>query len=325
MTHDVHNNQATQPIKMQNLNVVVDFGNGVAGPVYSQILRKAGVNLTPLFEEPDGTFPNHIADPTKHETLEILRRKVQEEHADCGIAFDGDGDRVGFVDEQGNIVNADSLLLLLAKDHLKRFPGAPIIYTVAMSSVLETEIPRMGGTPVMCIVGHSFVEHAMREYGSHLGAEQSGHFFCGEDFFDYDDALVAALRILSILSRALCHDELRHPEPVEGRTTRDTKSFSDLFSQFPRTFQVPERRPHCPDNQKTDIVRAITKHFQTRYPVNTMDGARIDFGGGAWAGIRQSNTSPHLSICMEARTEEKLKEIEKVVMEHLKEYPEITW
>ena len=129
----------------------------------------------------------------------------------------------------------------------------------------------------MCVVGHSFVEHAMREHNSLLGGEQSGHFFCADNYFGYDDALVAALHVIKILSKS-------------------GKPFSELFSGFPKIYQTPERRPSCPDEHKTRIVEEITQHFQKNYPVVTLDGARIDFGDGAWAGIRQSNTSPRLSI-----------------------------
>ena len=159
----------------------------------------------------------------------------------------------------------------------------------------------------MCVVGHSFVEHAMREHGSHLGGEQSGHFFCGEDFYDHDDALVAALRLLSILS-----------------SSPSSPSFSTLLHHYPKIYQTPEWRPHCDDDKKSEVIRAITEYFQKEgYPCITIDGVRIDFGEGAWAGIRQSNTSPKISVCMEARSPGKLKEIEKIVQDHLATYPSI--
>ena len=306
-----------------NLKIAVDFGNGVAGPVYGSILKELGAELIELFQEPDGTFPNHIADPSKHETLKDLIATVKKEKADLGLAFDGDGDRVGVVDEKGNVVSPDYLLLLLAEDHLKRNPGASIIYTVSMSSILETEVMLMGGKPHMCIVGHSFVEHAMREFGSHLGAEQSGHFFCGENYFDFDDALVAAIRILSIvgLGSGLGWGS---SEPEPKPEPQPLFPFSLLIERYPRIFQSPEWRPHCDDDKKSEVIRAITEYFQKEgYPCITIDGVRIDFGEGAWAGIRQSNTSPKISVCMEARSPGKLKEIEKIVQDHLATYPSI--
>lgn len=314
--HDV------QKTPLRGLKIVADFGNGVAGPVYGSLLQELGIELIPLYETPDGNFPNHIADPSNHKTLHDLIKTVKEENADLGIAFDGDGDRLGIVDERGSIVSADALLLLLAEDHLRRNSGAPIIYTVSMSSTIETEVKRMGGNPIMCIVGHSFVEHAMKEYGSHLGAEQSGHFFCGEDFYDHDDALVAAVRILSILSDS--SSDSRKPNAKLQSEPEHKPSLSSLLSHFPTVFLSPEWRPHCDDNKKSEVIRSITDHFKEEgYPCITIDGVRIDFGSGAWAGIRQSNTSPKISVCIEARSQEKLKEVESIVRTHLKEYPEI--
>lgn len=288
------------------LRVAVDGGNGVAGPAYCQLLRAVGAEVTELYTEPDGTFPNHPADPSKHSTLADLQKLVRGEGLDAGLAFDGDGDRLGLVDEQGVIRSADEILLLLAQDHLSRFPGAPIVFTVSNSGILSTEIKSWGGKPVLCKVGHSHVEHAMTESRSKLGGEQSGHFFCGEDYFPFDDAAVAALRVLSIM--------------------RDKNApLSSLFGQFPSVHKAPERRPHVPDEHKGRIVEEITLHFAKSHPVETLDGVRIDFGDGNWAGIRQSNTSPSLSIIIEARSPERLREMEDVVLAHLKEYSEIEW
>ncbi|MFH0770152.1 MAG: phosphomannomutase/phosphoglucomutase [Candidatus Peregrinibacteria bacterium] len=294
----------------KGLKIVVDNGNGVTGPVYNTVLKNVGCTLEELYSEPDGTFPHHLADPSKHTTLTLLQERVRQSKADLGIAFDGDGDRVGFADETGAIRSADEILLLLAADLLSRHPGSSIIYTISMSGILETEIRRLDGTPVMCRVGHSFVEHEMRRHSSLLGGEQSGHFFCFENYFGFDDALRATLGVLSVFSAA------RH-------TAKKNLRFSGLFSAFPKVYLAPERRPHCPDSEKTRIVGLITDHFAKHYPVNTLDGVRIDFGDGAWAGIRQSNTSPCLSVCIEARSPEKLRDVEKIVLDELANYPEI--
>ena len=216
----------------KNLSIAVDAGNGIPGPLYTDILKHVGCSVTGLYIEPDGTFPHHAADPSKLDTLRELQALVSSKKLALGFAFDGDGDRMGLVDETGAIRSADDILLLLAKDHLSRHPGAPIVFTVSNSGTLITEIEKWGGRPIMCKVGHSFVEHAMRENGALLGGEQSGHFFCGEDFFAYDDALVAALRVLHILSAS-------------------GKPLSTLFADFPKTFQAPECRPFCPDYQKS--------------------------------------------------------------------------
>ena len=290
----------------EGLTIVVDNGNGVSGPVYNEALRRSGAKVIELFAEPDGTFPNHIADPVQRATLSRLREEVLKQGSTLGIAFDGDGDRMGVVDETGAIRSPDEVLLLLAKDMLSRRPGTAVVFTVSMSGILESEINILGGKPVLAKVGHSFVEHAMREHASLLGGEQSGHFFCAEDYYGYDDALVAALRVLSIRQRS------SHP-------------FSRLFADFPRVYQTEEMRPACPDGKKFEVVRQATEHFQKKYPCNTLDGVRIDFGGGAWAGIRASNTSPKLSICMEARSPARLAEVQEEVLGHLREYPEIQW
>lgn len=289
-----------------DLSIAVDGGNGIAGPSACAVLEALGANVTRLYIEPDGTFPHHAADPSKHDTLKDLQRTVQEHSLDIGFAFDGDGDRLGVVDERGIIRSADEVLLVLAEDHLSRFPGAPIVFTVSNSGMLRSEIEVWGGKPIMCKVGHSFVEHAMRENDSVLGGEQSGHFFCGEEYFAFDDALMTALRIVRILKRS-------------------GKTFSELCTRFPRVHQAAEKRPGVPDEHKFRIIEEVTRHFQGDHDVVTLDGARIEFGDGAWAGIRASNTSPRISICIEARSPERLAEIENIVMEHLAMYPEIEW
>lgn len=284
--------------------IVVDAGNGVAGPVNVGVLRRVGCEVVELYTDPDGTFPNHPADPSKYATLKDLQAKVKEVGAICGFAYDGDGDRMGLVDEKGAICTADQVLLLLAQDHLQRHAGAPVIFTVSNSGTLETEIKKWGGTPIMSKVGHSFVEHAMHEHHALLGGEQSGHFFCGEGYFGFDDALVASLHVLQILSRS-------------------NISLSEMIAAFPHVFQAHERRPFCPDDKKKQIVEKITQHFSKTHPVITLDGARIHFGDGAWAGIRFSNTSPCLSVCIEARSAEKLAQVEKEIIDQLKTYAEV--
>lgn len=293
------------------MTIVVDAGNGIAGPVNCSVFRAVGAKVIEMYTEPDGNFPNHPADPSVHKTLKDLQEKTKAGRADLGFAFDGDGDRLGIVDETGTIRTADETILLLAKDHLTRNPGKPVLFTVSNSGILETEIRKWGGRPVMCKVGHSCVERAMREHGALLGGEQSGHFFCAEDYYCFDDALVASLRILSILSS------------VPNSGPNDIPSLSSLFNRFPKVCHAPELRPFCPDDAKGAVIAAITEHFKKSYPVITLDGVRVDFGDGAWAGIRQGNTNPCISVCMEAGSPDKLREIQKIVMDHLSTYPEI--
>lgn len=205
------------------------------------------------------------------------------------------------VDNTGAIRSADEILLLLAQDHLQRFPGRTVISAVSSSSRLTSEIAHWGVTPVMSKVGHSHVEHAMSEHNALLGGEQSGHFFCGENYYIYDDALVAALRILQI---------------VQSKKMPTAK----LFAEFPVVHQMPEVRPHCNDEEKSTVIQHITTHFSAKYPVNTLDGVRIDFGNDAWAGIRQSNTSPCISICIEARSAADLDRVKTIVFDHIATY-----
>ncbi len=291
---------------LEGMKIVVDGGNGVAGPVNCEALRDAGAEVIELYIEPDGTFPNHPADPSKRATLKELQETVVREKADLGLAFDGDGDRMGLVDETGAIHSADKIILLLAQDALSRHPGTAVVSTVSNSSIIETEVKRFGGKHVMCKVGHSNVEHAMGEHKALVGGEASGHIFCFEDYYGFDDALVAALRIATVAKN-------------EG------KPLSELMDRYPKVYLAQERRPACPDDRKFAIIEEAKKHFAEKYPVATMDGARVDFGEGAWAGIRASNTSPCLSLCIEARSPEKLKAIEDEILAYMKTFPEVDW
>lgn len=288
------------------LKVVVDTGNGVAGELYPRVLKMLGHEVVELYTDFDGSFPNHEPDPIVEKNLEDLKKMVLEENADIGFAFDGDGDRIGVVSQEGKFMDSDKTLMLLAKDALSRHKGKSVVFTVSNSQVLFELVEEWGGKPVMCKVGHSYVEDAMNQHQAILGGEQSGHFFLPEDYYPYDDALVTACRLLKILSDS-------------------DQDLSDLYSQFPTTFQEPEMRPHCDDGVKFDLIEQITSHFKDKYPSETMDGIRIDFGNGAWAGIRASNTSPRISITMEAKTDTELARIKDIVMSHLKEYPEIDW
>jgi len=288
------------------LKVVVDTANGVAGRLYPKVIAALGHEVVELYVELDGTFPNHEPDPIVESNLAELKKKVLETHADIGLAFDGDGDRVSLVSEAGEFINSDKTLMLLAKDALSRNPGRSVVFTVSNSQSLFDLVKQLGGEPVMCKVGHSYVESAMNEYGAILGGEQSGHFFLPEGYYPYDDALVTACRALKIVGDS-------------GEKT------SALFHEFPRTFQESEMRPYCADNAKFAVLERIQTYFKDMYPNTMMDGIRLDFGKGAWAGIRVSNTSPCMSITMEAQSESHLREIKEIVLRHLKSYAEIRW
>ena len=289
----------------KSLKIVVDTGNGVAGAMYPTILKKLGHEVVELYTELDGTFPNHAPDPIVEGNLTDLKSKVLEANADIGIAFDGDGDRAGIIDEKGNFIDADKTLMLLSRDVLSRHPNRSIVFTVSNSQILFDLINEWGGKPIMCEVGHSYVEDAMSKNDAILGGEQSGHFFLPENYFSYDDALVTACRILKILSDS-------------------DKTVSEFFNEFPKSFAIPEIRPKCPDDVKFEIIKKVTNHFK-EYPAVTIDGIRLDFGNGGWSGIRASNTSPRISITMEAKSEDELNKIKEVVLGHLRTYNEIEW
>lgn len=288
------------------LKIVIDTGNGIGGIMYPKILKDLGHEVVELYTELDGTFPNHEADPIVEENVEDLKKKVVEENANLGIAFDGDGDRCGVITEKGEFVNADKLLMLLAKDVLSRHKNRSVVFTVSNSQSLFDLAAKWGGKPIMCEVGHSYVENAMTKHNAILGGEQSGHFFLPEDYFQYDDALIASCRILKIL------DE-------------EKRTISELLEQFPKTFDQPEMRPYCSDEVKFEILDKVKEYFKDKYPNTTIDGIRMDFSNGGWAGIRVSNTSPRISITMEAQTSEHLEEIKEIVLGHLKSCPEIDW
>ena len=291
---------------LEGLKIVVDAGNGIAGPVGCAALRNAGATVIEMYTEPDGTFPNHPADPSKKSTLKELQERVVSEKADLGIGFDGDGDRIGVVDDKGVIWAANYVIVLLAEDMLSRHPGGAVVSTVSNSSIIDTEVRRLGGTYHMCEVGTNNVKRVMTQHDALIGGEQSGHYFCREDYYMYDDALVACMRIGSIVKAA-------------------STPLSALMGGYPVVFAPQERRPFCPDDRKFPIIEEAKKHFAQKYPVNTMDGARVDFGDGAWAGLRASNTSPCLSLCMEARTPEKLKAMEDEILGFFGTFPEIDW
>ncbi|HEC20920.1 MAG TPA: phosphomannomutase/phosphoglucomutase [Candidatus Peregrinibacteria bacterium] len=283
------------------LKVVVDTANGVAGLFYPELFRQLGCEVVELFSEQDGTFPSHEPDPIVEENLGALKKKITEEKADLGIAFDGDGDRVGIVDEKGVYHDANKILILLAKDLLSRNSGAKVVYTVSNSSIIASEVEKAGGRALMTPVGHSFVEIVMKKEGALLGGEQSGHFFVEENYFSFDDASYAAAKVLEILAKS-------------------GKSFSELMAEIPEVYSEPEKRPFCSDETKFDVVEKISEEFSKKYPCNTIDGVRVDFGDDAWAGIRASNTSPCLSVITEAKSSEKLAEVNKITWEVLQKY-----
>jgi phosphomannomutase/phosphoglucomutase len=277
--------------------VVVDAGNGAGGPVAVEIYKRLGFEVFPLFCEPDGKFPNHHPDPTIPENLEAMISKVRDVSADLGIAFDGDADRIGVVDREGNIIWGDQLMIIFSRDMLSRHAGAKIIGEVKCSKVLYDDIEKHGGKGIMWKAGHSLIKSKMKEEGALLGGEMSGHIFFAERYFGFDDAIYAGARLLEILSR-------------------NEKTLKELLADVPKMANTPEIRIDCPDDRKFDIVAELAEEFKKDYDVIDVDGARVLFEAG-WGLIRSSNTQPVLVLRFEATDEKRLEEIRQIFMEKL--------
>ncbi len=271
----------------RSVRVVVDCGNGVTSLVAESVLSRIGADVIPLYCESDGSFPNHHPDPTVPENLAALQEAVRRERAELGIAFDGDGDRIGAVDEDGNIVYGDQLLILFGRDLVERLgPGHAVIFDVKCSNVLVDQLRRSGLAPTIWKTGHSLIKAKMKEVGAPLAGEMSGHMFFGGDYYGFDDALFASARLLSFLARR------------QGPLSRQ-------FADVPRTFSTPEIRVECSEDEKFHIVEAAAREFAEHHEVLTLDGARISFPNG-WGLLRASNTQPALVLRFEAESAEDL-------------------
>ena len=281
----------------RKLKVVVDGGNGMGGVTGVPIYEKLGCELIKLFTEPDSNFPNHHPDPTVAENLQDAIRAVKETGANLAIAFDGDGDRIGVIDETGRIIWGDELMILLSREILKEKPGSTIIAEVKCSQNLFNDIAQNGGKPLMWKAGHSLIKAKMKETGAALAGEMSGHIFFADRFYGFDDATYAGARVLEILSKT-------------------DKSLSELLSDLPETFSTPELRVDCSEERKFEIVQKIADEFSTTNEVITIDGARILFANG-WGLVRASNTQAILVLRFEADSEENLAKIRETVESHV--------
>ena len=278
----VSRHRLARPVK-----AVVDCGNGVASLVAIGTLRALGVEVTPLFCDSDGTFPNHHPDPTVPANLADLQRVVRATGAELGIAFDGDGDRIGAVDESGEIIFGDMLLVIFGRDAVRRFgPGSPVIFDVKCSELLPRALLKAGARPEMWKTGHSLIKARMKETEAPLAGEMSGHIFFGGDWFGFDDALFAAARLAEIVAAG-------------------SFGLARLLADLPRTFSTPEIRVDCADEEKFGVVERSAAHFAARYSVNQIDGVRIAFPDG-WGLLRASNTQPVLVLRFEATSPEAL-------------------
>ncbi|MEW6298062.1 MAG: phosphomannomutase/phosphoglucomutase [Thermodesulfobacteriota bacterium] len=272
---------------------VVDAGNSTAGPVAPPIFRALGCQVTELFCELDGRFPNHHPDPTIPENLTHLIATVKAAGAEIGIAYDGDADRIGLVDRHGRIIWGDEMMVLFARDILRRHPGAVIVSEVKCSQRLFNDIAQKGGKPIMWKAGHSLLKAKMRETGALLGGEMSGHIFFADRYYGYDDAIYASCRVLDIL----------------GKTG---KELPGLLADLPPSYTTPEIRVDCPDEHKFRIAEKVRDYFRGRYEIIDVDGVRVKFPDG-WGLVRASNTQPILVLRFEATTREKLAEYRALV------------
>ena len=270
--------------------IVVDAGNGITGMFVPELFQEMGYEVVKLFCEVDGNFPNHEADPENKDNLKDLQKKVLAEKALLGIAFDGDGDRVGIVDQEGTIFDADHLLILLAKDLLKRHPQAKVVCTVTASSIVRDEIEKAGGKTIESKVGHSFVEDMMSKEKALLGGESSGHLFFGENYYGYDDAVLAAVKILEIVNRT--------PIPLK-----------DHFKDLAKIYVSEEVKIYVPEEKKFLLMEKIKDYFTEKYQCSCIDGVKVFFDENSWAICRASNTSPKISFRCEAKEKKELDKI----------------
>ncbi len=276
------------------LRVGIDAGNGTTGPIALPILERLGCEVHPLYCEMDGNFPNHEPDPTVLGNLLDLQGLVQRESLHVGLAFDGDGDRLGVVDQTGAPVFGDKLMVIFAREILSRKPGATFVSEVKCSKTLYDDIERRGGRAVMWRAGHSLIKAKMKEVDAALAGEMSGHIFFKDRYFGFDDGIYAALRLLEILAGT-------------------GKSIPELLEGLPTTFSTPEIRVDCPDDMKFNLVhRAKALFVEMGLEVIDVDGARIIFPDG-WGLVRASNTQPALVLRYEAETEERLGEIRELI------------
>jgi len=276
------------------MKVAADAGNGTGSLVTLPLLEALGCEVTPLFCESDGSFPNHHPDPTVDKNLEDLIRTVRQSPHDLGVAFDGDADRIGVVDENGAIVRGDILLLLFGLDVLNRKgPGQRLVFDVKCSQALPEVFEAAGGVPIMWKTGHSLIKKKMKETGALVAGELSGHIMIADDYYGFDDALYDACRLVDLLARA-------------------DRPLSEWVATFPSYVATPELRIEVTEESKWSIVEAAVSHFRALYEVIDVDGVRVQFGDG-WALLRASNTQPAIVGRFEARTPERLEEIREEV------------
>ncbi len=282
----------------KKLKVVVDCGNGTPSPFAPKACKNWGCEVVELYCQSDPEFPNHHPDPVDPDNLKDLINTVKREKADIGIAFDGDGDRLGVVDEQGNILWGDQLMILFWREILPQYPGCDALVEVKCSNALVEEIKKLGGRPIFHRTGHSHIKATMRKQDTPFTGEMSGHLFFRDEYFGFDDALYAAGRLLRILSHS-------------------DRPLSEHFTDVPRYFSTPETRVPCGDDDKPRIINKVRYYFHGSYETVEVDGVRVLFPDG-WGLVRSSNTQPILVLRAEAETEAGLKRIKSEIEKALK-------
>ena len=289
----------------KKLKIVIDAGNGTGGEIGPKLFEDLGCEVVRLYCELDGTFPNHLPDPTVPKYVKDLIAKVKEHNADAGIGFDGDSDRVGVIDNLGRMIYADKLLAMFAADTLTREPGSDIVFDVKCSQALPEMIKKSGGKPFMWKTGHSILKAKMKELHSPLAGEMSGHIFINDGYFGYDDGIFSAGRLLQILANS-------------------GKTLAELHDEIPAFESTPEIRVECTDEEKFDIVDELVAAFKKEYEVIDVDGARVQFGDG-WGLVRASNTQPVLVLRFEAKSDARLREIVAIFKNELDRYSSVKY
>ena len=294
ITPYTHFVRQTVKVGRKGMRIVIDAGNGTGGHVAVPLFRSMGFEVLPLFCEMDARFPNHHPDPTVVENLQDLIRAVQKEKAEVGIAYDGDADRIGVIDDRGNILWGDQLMILFSRYVLKESPGAAIVGEVKCSYTLYDDIARHGGKAVMWKAGHSLIKAKMKETGAELAGEMSGHIFFKNRYFGFDDAVYSSARLLEILSH-------------------ESRKLSELLADVPPTHVSPELRVDVPEEKKFEVVRRATERLRSEgHQIVDVDGVRVTFADG-WGLIRASNTQPILVLRYEASSKERLQQIQKLI------------
>jgi len=290
----------------RRLRIVIDAGNGIAGVYAPALFRASGFDVIEQFCELDPSFPHHFPNPSDLSSLEMLREKTLKEQADLGIAIDGDGDRIGVIDEKGNVIPSDRLLMLLSRQILEKKPGAKIVFDVKCSQALIEDIKERGGIPIMWKTGHSFIKRKIKEEKAAIGGEHSGHIFIVDNFYAFDDALFTGIRLAEYLSY-------------------QSIPLSEIMSQSKHYYSSPNIQVFCPDDKKYDVVEGIVRDFQQelgKENVITINGARVNVSNG-WGLVRASSNVPALVVMLEAETKEDYLKIKKILREKLEKYPEV--